>query len=113
MFYRAYIIPEPSERVNPRPFDYRDHQFKHPIHHLVPNVHQKSSLFAKGVVHMGLGDLHRSEDYFLQSYDLSRKLKNVRFQLDNIDYLSQIYLERKRPNDAFDCVIVKFSSFIL
>lgn len=64
------------------------------------DVRRMEALFAKGVVHVGLGDLHRSEDFFLQSYDLSRKLKNVRFQLDNIDYLSQIYLERKRPNEA-------------
>ena len=64
------------------------------------DIRRMEALFAKGVVHMGLRNLHRSEDYFLQSYDLSKKLKNVRFQLDNIDCLSQIYLERKKPNDA-------------
>ena len=64
------------------------------------DIRRMEELFAKGVVHMGLRNLHRSEDYFLQSYDLSKKLKNVRFQLDNIDCLSQIYLERKKPNDA-------------
>jgi tetratricopeptide (TPR) repeat protein len=85
-------------------------QFEEAIHHIdlgiemcgahCSDTRSMESLFAKGVVYMGLRDLQRSEGYFLQSYSLSSKLKNVRFQLDNIDYLSQIYLERKRPNDA-------------
>src|SRR5687768_2126017 len=77
------------------------------------------ALFAKGVVYLGLKHFHRSERYFLQSYELSRKLNNVRFQLDNIDYLSQIYLEAKRFSDAAsylhigERVILDYPSFQL
>lgn len=48
--------------------------------------------FARGVVFFGLRDLTKSEEFFKRSYEIARKDNNVRFELDNIDYLSQIYL---------------------
>lgn len=56
--------------------------------------------FARGVVFFGLRDLTRSEGFFKRSYEIAKKEDNVRFELDNIDYLSQIYLARSDHRSA-------------
>lgn len=84
-----------------------------------PDRRRMEAFFAKGVVHMGLGELFRSENYFLQSYLLSKQLGNVRFQLDNIDYLSQIYRKWNRLREAAsylhlgEALVVDYPAFML
>ena len=56
--------------------------------------------FAKGVIYFGLKKFKQSEKYFLSSYLLAKKLNDTRFQLDNIDYLSQIFIQQKRMASA-------------
>jgi tetratricopeptide (TPR) repeat protein len=56
--------------------------------------------FAEGVLNFGLGDLPKAEKFFLNSYALAKSINDIRFQLDNIDYLANIYLAQKRFYEA-------------
>ena len=56
--------------------------------------------FSLGQSHLGLGELDTAEGYFLQSYALAIELNDVRFQLDNLELLSQIYLQQNRLDKA-------------
>lgn len=60
--------------------------------------------FAMGVVCFGLKEYHNAERYFLKSYRLAKKENDQRFQFDNIDYLTQIYLMQNRISDASYCL---------
>jgi tetratricopeptide (TPR) repeat protein len=52
--------------------------------------------FAQGVIDFGLRNFQKAESSFLKSYLLSLKNANMRFQLENIVYLSQIYIKFKK-----------------
>jgi hypothetical protein len=52
--------------------------------------------FIKGVIHFGRKDWQAAEPFFLESFQVARSLNDVRLQLDNIDYLAQIYLHLDR-----------------
>lgn len=56
--------------------------------------------FVEGITLFGQNDWKRAEPYFLKSFHLARSLEDVRLQLDNIDYLSQIYLHLGRYSDV-------------
>ncbi|MGC1242343.1 MAG: tetratricopeptide repeat protein [Chryseosolibacter sp.] len=58
------------------------------------------SAFALGVTSFGLKDYRQAESEFLRSYSIAKKLEDVRFQLDNIDYISKIYLAQGRHLEA-------------
>ncbi|MBT1699343.1 tetratricopeptide repeat protein [Fulvivirgaceae bacterium PWU4] len=60
----------------------------------------ESADFALGVVSFGLKQYGDAETYFLRSYAMSKKTHNIRYQFDNIDYLTQIYLHQNRIKDA-------------
>lgn len=60
----------------------------------------ESADFALGVVSFGLKEYDKAESYFLRSYAMSKKTHNMRYQFDNIDYLTQIYLHQDRIKDA-------------
>jgi tetratricopeptide (TPR) repeat protein len=51
------------------------------------------SSFAQGVLNYRLGAMTPAAEHFNRSYELSKALNDVRFQLDNIDYLSKIFIE--------------------
>jgi len=59
-----------------------------------------NAYYCQGLISKDTGKLNEAEAYFLKSYDLAVKSDNKRFQFDNIDYLSQIYLERKQNAKA-------------
>jgi tetratricopeptide (TPR) repeat protein len=50
--------------------------------------------FGYGRIYFFLKDLQRSDSCFLKSYYLSLKENNIRFQLENIVYLSSIYISQ-------------------
>lgn len=56
--------------------------------------------FAMGVVYFGLKEYLNAERYFLKSYLLAKHRDYQRFQFDNVDYLTQIYLMQNRFTDA-------------
>lgn len=56
--------------------------------------------FCLGMVYFLQKKLREAESSFLRSYHLARQLKNVRYQLDNINYLSEIYILRKDMGKA-------------
>ena len=56
--------------------------------------------FALGVTSFGLKDYLKAEKDFLRSYTIAKKLNDVRFQLDNIDFISRICLAQGRHLDA-------------
>lgn len=56
--------------------------------------------FVRGLVYFRLRQTDIAEGFFLKSYELSKQNNEVRFQLDNIDYLSQIYMQTKRFSTA-------------
>jgi tetratricopeptide (TPR) repeat protein len=56
--------------------------------------------FSLGIIHFGLGKLNEAEGHFLRSYRLAGYLRNVRYQLDNIDFLSQISISRNQMSMA-------------
>ncbi|MBT1699342.1 tetratricopeptide repeat protein [Fulvivirgaceae bacterium PWU4] len=51
--------------------------------------------FAMGVIYFGLREYGNAEHHFLKSYHLAEKNDYGRFQFDNVDYLSQMYLMQK------------------
>jgi tetratricopeptide (TPR) repeat protein len=53
-----------------------------------------NAYFNFGVIAFGLEHLAEAETQFLASYDIAKKIKDERFQLDNIVYLSQICIQR-------------------
>lgn len=57
--------------------------------------------FAKGVVYFGLQNLAKAEESFKRSYSLAQSEKDIRFQLDNIDYLSRIGMQRGDYGSAY------------
>lgn len=56
--------------------------------------------FVNGLIHFGQKDWKRAESYFLESLRLATSLNDVRLQLDNIDYLSRLYLHLGRFNSV-------------
>lgn len=56
--------------------------------------------FATGVVCFGLKEYHKAERCFLKSYHMAKKNDDQRFQFDNVDYLTQIYLMQNRVSEA-------------
>ena len=56
--------------------------------------------FARGLLNYQLGQLEMAERFFLKSYSIAEAEKNVRFQMDNVDYLSEIYLRTNRLKEA-------------
>lgn len=53
-----------------------------------------------GIIHHGLKKIDDAERFFLKSYRLAQKLNHVRYQFDNIDYLSEIYIQRNQIKKA-------------
>lgn len=60
----------------------------------------ESANFALGVISFGLKEYDSAENYFLRSYAISKRTRDIRYQFDNIDYLTQIYLHQNRIMDA-------------
>ena len=56
--------------------------------------------FAYGVIQFGLKNYRKSEPYFKKSYVAAKSLNDIRLQLDNIDYLSQIYILENKLSAA-------------
>jgi tetratricopeptide (TPR) repeat protein len=56
--------------------------------------------FSKGMIHRDSGQIDKAEVQFLKSYKLAQAIKDIRYQLDNIDQLSQIYLSKKENHQA-------------
>jgi tetratricopeptide (TPR) repeat protein len=56
--------------------------------------------FVKGIVHVSLEQLDVAEKFFLKSLSLAVNLDDARFQLDNIDNLTQIYLKQCKDDLA-------------
>ncbi|MEX1240725.1 MAG: tetratricopeptide repeat protein [Cyclobacteriaceae bacterium] len=56
--------------------------------------------FAKGIMFYCQKDYRKAEQYFLISYSIAKTGKNIRFQLDNIDYLSQLYIDQSQISAA-------------
>ena len=52
--------------------------------------------YSLGVISFGLRNFSDAEAQFLQSYSLAKELGDERFQLDNIVYLSQIYINTRK-----------------
>jgi tetratricopeptide (TPR) repeat protein len=64
------------------------------------NVIKKSAGFSQGVIFLGLGQIKRAETYFLYSLKIARTTEDHRYILDNIDYLSQIYIQQNKLASA-------------
>ena len=56
--------------------------------------------FAKGVIYTRLHDFAKAETFFLSSYAAARNENDIRFQLDNIGFLSQLYISDSRDSLA-------------
>lgn len=65
-----------------------------------PPAREMEAAFAFGVKSFGLNDYLTAERDFLYSLAIARELKDVRFQLDNIDYISKICLSQGRHLEA-------------
>jgi hypothetical protein len=52
--------------------------------------------FCLGVVYNSQIKLDSAEYYFLKSYKLAKQSEDVRLLLDNIDYLTQLYIQTNR-----------------
>jgi tetratricopeptide (TPR) repeat protein len=65
-----------------------------------PRGRTMGMLFARGLVYFGLGESVVAESFFKQSFRIAKESDDIRFQLDNIDYLSQIYLDQNTPEKA-------------
>lgn len=67
--------------------------------------------FAKGVIYAALQDHVKAEAFFLSSYTTARAENDIRFQLDNIDYLSQLYIRESR--DSLATVYLKIAEDLI
>ncbi len=56
--------------------------------------------FCYGVIQFGLGNWAGAEKLFLKSYKLSRESENIRYMLDNVDYLCQLYIASNQLTKA-------------
>lgn len=56
--------------------------------------------FSLGMVYFLQKKTKEAEGFFLRSYHLAGQLQNVRYQLDNINYLADIYILRKEMGKA-------------
>lgn len=56
--------------------------------------------FARGVVYFGMMDYGQAEGFFLESYRMAGECGDIRLQLDNIDFLSQICMVQNRLSCA-------------
>ncbi len=56
--------------------------------------------FCSGVIANGLEDLISAEQHFLSAYKLAKELKDERLLLDNIIFLSEVYLKLNKLNLA-------------
>lgn len=59
-----------------------------------------SAYFAQGNLFFGKREFNKAEIFFLKSYDLAVDEGNIRYQLDNIVALSEIYLLWNQTNQA-------------
>jgi tetratricopeptide (TPR) repeat protein len=50
--------------------------------------------FVRGLVELNKGRERRAEAYFISAYNKAKEVRHLRFQLDNIDYLSNLYIQR-------------------
>lgn len=65
-------------------------------HNICPRETLVSAHYSLGVTSMGLKDFKRAESEFLRSYHLSKELEDKRLLLDNIVFLSKIYIRNNQ-----------------
>jgi tetratricopeptide (TPR) repeat protein len=56
--------------------------------------------FCQGIIYFGLQKDTTAEKHFLESYALAKKINDIRFQLENMVYLAQIYIARNNAKLA-------------
>ena len=56
--------------------------------------------FCRGIIALGRSDTTAAKQHFIESYKMSRAKKEERFELDNIIYLSRIYLASNNITEA-------------
>jgi tetratricopeptide (TPR) repeat protein len=58
--------------------------------HLCNDNRKLENNYSLGIIHLGLKDISKANDHFLESYAIASRINNIRFQLDNIINLTEI-----------------------
>jgi tetratricopeptide (TPR) repeat protein len=56
--------------------------------------------YAYGLIEFNLNNLETAERFFIKAYRTAKRTREIRYQLDNIDYLSQIYMKNGMNEQA-------------
>lgn len=67
-----------------------------------PSELKMATAFCLGFIYYNSNNFKDAEIQFFKSYRLAKNNKNARFQLDNIDLLSQIHLKRDNIDEAIE-----------